>query len=74
MADTDTGEAWKRFQADVKSLAGDLRRHYDSVSRDPEVRSGARSAAQSFGTALRETFHDVSSELEKAFRRSDRKK
>jgi|SRR5689334_10491 len=94
----ETGEAWSRFQADVKSMAGELRRHYestttqehtveinrslrelgeaadkffaslDTATRDPEVRSTTRRAARSFGSALRETFHDVSGELEKAFR------
>ncbi len=90
-------EAWDRFQADVKSMAGEVRRHYegsdeqetaeinrslkqlgdaaeklfaslDTATRDPEVRSSTKKAARSFGTALRETFHEVSEELEKAFR------
>jgi len=99
----ETGEAWSQFQSDVKSMAGELRRHYDSstapehtveinrtlrelgeaadkffasldtATRDPEVRSSTRKAARSFGAALRETFHDVSGELEKAFRESDTK-
>ena len=103
MANKETSEAWRRFQDDVKSMAGEVRRHYDSsdtqehsaeinrtlrelgdaadkffmsldtATRDPEVRSSTRRAAHSFGDALRETFHDVSSELEKAFRESDRK-
>jgi hypothetical protein len=94
----ETSEAWDRFQDDMKSLAGDLRRHYrdaddekrsaeinqslrqlgdaaekffnslDVASRDPEVRASTKRAARSFGTALRETFRDVSSEVEKAFR------
>ena len=98
MASKETGEAWRRFQADVKSMAGEVRRHYDSpdakehsaeinrtlrelgeaadkfftsldtATHDPEVRSSTRRAARSFGDALRETFHDVSGELEKAFR------
>ena|SRR5437588_73571 len=94
----ETGEAWSQFQSDVKSMAGELRRHYDSsantehtveinrtlrelgeaadkfftsldtATKDPEVRSSTRRAARSFGTALRETFHEVSGELEKAFK------
>ena len=93
----ETGEAWSRFQSDVRSMAGQLRRHYDdtdssedtaelnrslrelgeaadkffarldTATRDPEVRSSTKQAARSFGAALRETFHDVSGELEKAF-------
>ena len=99
----ETGEAWSQFQSDVKSMAGELRRHYDSstggehtveinrtlrelgdaadkffasldtATRDPEVRSRTRRAARSFGAALRETFHEVSGELEKAFKDEDRK-
>ena len=98
MPNKDTAEAWDRFQADVKSMAGELRRQYegtkderqtaeinrslkqlgeaaekffgslDTTSRDPEVRASTKRAARSFGTALRETFHEVSEELEKAFR------
>ena len=97
MPKKETGEAWSRFQQDVRSMAGELRRHYDetttkehtaeinrslrdlgeaadkffasldTATRDPEVRSSTRRAARSFGSALRETFHDVSGELEKAF-------
>jgi hypothetical protein len=98
MASKDTKDAWERFQADVKSLAGELRRHYadagdekktaelnrsleqlrqaaetvfeslDTATRDPEVRAGTKRAARSFGTALTESFREVSAELEKAFR------
>lgn len=104
MPKKETGEAWSRFQQDVRSMAGELRRHYDetttkehtaeinrslrdlgeaadkffasldTATRDPEVRSSTRRAARSFGSALRETFHDVSGELEKAFRESEDKK
>jgi hypothetical protein len=96
---TNTKEAWDRFQADVKVLAGELRRNYDdaddakktaeinrslrqlgqaadeffesldTATRDPEVRAGTKRAARSFGSALAETFREVSDELEKAFRR-----
>jgi hypothetical protein len=97
MADT-TKQAWDRFQADVKSLAGELRRNYegsedtqktaeinrslqqlgkaaeaffeslDTATRDPEVRASTKRAAHSFGSALTETFREVSDQLEKSFR------
>jgi len=35
---------------------------------DPEVRATTKRAARSFGSALRETFRDVSSEVERAFK------
>jgi hypothetical protein len=31
MARKETGEAWSRFQKDVRSMAGELRRHYDEA-------------------------------------------
>jgi len=98
MASKETAEAWDRFQNDVKTMAGEVRRHYessdnkehaaeinwslkqlgdaaekffgslDTATRDPEVRSTTSRAARSFGSALRETFHEVSVELERAFR------
>ena len=103
MPKQETGEAWGRFQSDVKAMAGELRRHYndsdspkhtaeinqslkdlgeaadrffaslDTATRDPEVRSSTRRAARSFGDALKQTFHEVSGELEKAFRPSEPK-
>jgi hypothetical protein len=98
MAETSTKEAWDRFQADVKTLAGELSRNYensndekktaeinrslrqlgqaaeaffeslDTATRDPEVRASTKRAARSFGSALTETFREVSVELDKAFR------
>ena len=40
----------------------------DTATRDPEVRATTKRAARSFGSALRETFRDVSSEVERAFK------
>ena len=40
----------------------------DTATRDPEVRATTKRAARSFGSALRETFRDVSAEVEKAFK------
>jgi hypothetical protein len=39
-----------------------------TTTRDPEVRASTKRAAQSFGSALTETFREVGGELEKAFR------
>lgn len=96
---TNTRSAWDRFEADLKVLAGELKRNYgtsddekkaaeinqslqqlgkaaesffeslDTATRDPEVRASTKRAARSFGSALTETFRDLSVELEKAFRR-----
>ena len=44
------------------------------ASRDPQVRSRTRSAARSFGAALRETFHQVGDEIDRALREPAEKK
>ncbi len=53
----ELGEAADKFFASL-----------DTATRDPEVRSTTERAARSFGTALRETFHEVGGELANAFR------
>ena len=98
MTETSTKEVWDRFQADMKTLAGELSRNYENsndekktaeinrslrqlgqaaeaffeslgkATRDPEVRTSTKRAARSFGSALTETFREVSVELDKAFR------
>ena len=40
----------------------------ETASRDARVRSRTRDAARSFGVALRQTFHEVGDEIEKALR------
>ena len=45
MTDTSTKEAWGRFQSDVKSLAGELHRHYkdaDDATKAAEMNSALR--------------------------------
>jgi hypothetical protein len=99
MTESETRKLWDRFDQDIKSLAADLRRHYqgsteekgaaelnrsleqlrqaadsvfksiESATRDPEVRSTTKRAAQSFGSALVQTFRDLGDEIDKAVRR-----
>jgi hypothetical protein len=97
-----TEQAWDRFEADIKDLAGELRRHYrgateendesakaelnrsleqlrqaadavfrslDSATKDPQVRERTKQTARSFGSAVAETFRDLSEEINKAVRR-----
>ena len=100
----ESKKLWERFDDDVKSLGGELRRHYkgpgddkgaaelnrslerlrqaaDSVfksietaSRDPEIRTTAKQAAQSFGTAIAQTFRELGDEIDKAVRRPAQRK
>jgi len=94
-----TEKAWDRFEADIKDLAGELKRHYrgaaddrqtaelnesleqlrkaadavfrsfDTATRDPEVRERTKQTARSFGSAVAETFRDLSDEIDKAVRK-----
>ena len=94
-----TEKAWDRFEADIKDLAGELKRHYrgaaddrqtvelnesleqlrkaadavfrslDTATKDPEVRQRTKQTARSFGSAVAETFRDLSDEINKAVRK-----
>ena len=49
MTDTNTKEAWTRFQAAMKSLAGELHRHYkdaDDNTKAAEINSALRQIGQ----------------------------
>jgi hypothetical protein len=49
MTDESTKEAWSRFQTDMKSLAGELHRHYkdaDSDTKAAEINSALRQIGQ----------------------------
>jgi hypothetical protein len=64
MTDTNTKEAWDRFQADVKSMAGELRRHYKGVDDEKKAAEVRRSlhqlgeAAEAFFESLDKTTRD----------------
>jgi hypothetical protein len=42
---------------------------FETATRDPEVRTRTKQAARSFGSALAETFREVTDEVEKALRK-----
>jgi hypothetical protein len=64
MTDPNTKEAWDRFQADVKSMAGELRRHYEGVDDEKKAAEVHRSlqqlgeAAEAFFESLDQTTRD----------------
>lgn len=64
MADPNTQDAWNRFQSDLKSLAGDLRRHYKNTDDEKEAAEINRSlqqlgqAAEAFFESLDATTRD----------------
>jgi len=49
-------------------------RSLETATRDPEVRSKTKETARSFGSAVAETFRDLSDEIEKAVRKPAEKK
>jgi len=66
----------ERETADLNRSLDQLRQAAESVfksletaTRDPEVRSKTKETARSFGSALGETFRDLSDEIEKALRK-----
>jgi hypothetical protein len=46
----------------------------ETATRDPEVRTRTKQAARSFGSALAETFREVTDEVEKALHKPAEKK
>jgi|ERR1700682_2917366 hypothetical protein len=63
MARDETRKAWDRFEADVKGLAGDLRRHYNAADDDKKRAELNRSLEQ-----LRLAAESVFASLENATR------
>lgn len=96
-----TKKTWNRFESDIQSLAGELKRAYrqgaaddkqaaeinesldelrkaaasvfksiETATKDPDVRKRTKETARSFGSAVAETFRDLSDEIDKAVRKS----
>ena len=77
------GELKRRYRANDDRQTADLNRSLDqlrqaaesvfksleSATRDPEVRTRTKDTARSFGSALTETFRELSDEIEKAVRK-----
>jgi undecaprenyl pyrophosphate synthase len=58
MANPDTKDAWERFQADVRNLAGDLRRHYRDAG-DAKKTAEINRSLQQLGQAAETLFESV---------------
>jgi hypothetical protein len=57
----------------LRHAADSVFKSIETASRDPEVRTSAKQAAQSFGTAIAQTFRDLGDEIERAVRRPGQK-
>lgn len=53
----------------LRQAAESVFRSLETATRDPDVRIRTRETARSFGSAVAETFRDLSDEIEKAVRR-----
>ena len=58
----------------LRQAADAVFRSLETATRDPEVRSKTKDTARSFGSAVAETFRDLSDEIEKAVRKPAEKK
>jgi hypothetical protein len=58
MTDTNTHQAWDRFQTDMKTLAGELRRHYKN-SDDEEKAAEINRSLQQLGQAAEAFFESL---------------
>jgi len=67
-ADTEKTAEINRSLEQLRDAADKVFNSLETASRDPEVRARTREAARSFGSALRQTFHEVGDEIEKALR------
>jgi len=66
--DRETGDL-NRSLEQLRQAAESVFKSLDTASRDPEVRNRTRETARSFGSALGETFRDLSDEIEKALKK-----
>lgn len=58
MPDTNSRDAWNRFQADMKTLGGDLRRHYKDTDDEKKAAEINRSL-QKLGEAAEAFFESL---------------
>jgi hypothetical protein len=53
----------------LRQAAESVFKSLETATRDPEVRTKTKETARSFGSAVAETFRDLSDEIDKAVRR-----
>ena len=58
----------------LRQAADSVFKSIGTASRDPEIRTSAKQAAQSFGTAIAQTFRELGDEIDRAVRRPAQKK
>jgi|SRR5690348_4519199 hypothetical protein len=58
-----------RSLEELRQAAESVFRSFETATRDPDVRSRTKETARSFGSAMAETFRELSDELDKALRK-----
>jgi hypothetical protein len=53
----------------LRQAAESVFKSFETATRDPDVRAKTKDTARSFGSAVAETFRDISEEIEKAVRK-----
>ena len=64
----DTAEL-NRSLDQLRQAAESVFKSLETATRDPEVRSRTKDTARSFGSAIAETFRELSDEIDKALRK-----
>jgi len=64
----NTAELNRSLEA-LRQAAESVFRSFETATRDPDVRSRTKETARSFGSAMAETFRELSDELDKALRK-----
>lgn len=67
--DDERTDALKRSLEEVRQAAESAFKSIETATRDPQVRSTSKRAAESFGSALAQTFRELGAEIDKAVRR-----
>ena len=66
--DSETADL-NRSLEQLRQAAESVFKSLETASRDPEVRTKTKETAKSFGSALGETFRELSDEIEKALKK-----
>jgi len=69
-ADAKNTAELNRSLEQLRQAAESVFKSLETATQDPELRTRTKETARSFGSALGETFRDVSDEIEKALRKT----
>ncbi|TMF33550.1 MAG: hypothetical protein E6I30_08080 [Chloroflexi bacterium] len=73
-ADEKAAAELNRSLEQLRQAADTVFRSLESATKDPQVRERTKQTARSFGSAVAETFRDLSDEIDKAVRKTAERK